>query len=521
MYKVLLVDDEFIILDGIASVMDWEACGTVLAGTAQNGVEALEMVKRDPPDIIISDIRMPGLDGLQLIAAVAELYPDTQFIMLTGFSEFDYAKTAMQYGVKHYLLKPCSEESLAESLAELVQERKERDEHRQFVQSIKYGLERVLPHAKEQFLTEFVTNKTYGVREWTYFGELFGLQFQSQRVRLLLFAVEGDHEYEHLFAVKNIAEDMIRHRMLSSTVGSHVLILMEDALKEEELFERIGGIRDAFRKYYRFDLTAALSDPGELTQVRRMYNRTLHCLNHRFYLGEGSLITERDIAERGKAEAEADKQSGQPFEYDEKRFAIPIQAGNWEEAERELARLFRQLSDARLSIAETKSYLVQMFMEVVRLCDPAPMKDAMDQMTRELETGTLQSFQQFVLAVAKQAALERFERHRRKHSQIVEQVKSIVERRYREESLTLQTIAGEMYMNPDYIGKMFKKETGEKFTQYIIGFRIQKALELIERGGYSIASLAEETGFGDNASYFSKVFKKHTGFSPSEYKKSQ
>ncbi|ASA20123.1 response regulator transcription factor [Paenibacillus donghaensis] len=513
MQKVLLVDDEFIILDGISSVIDWESLGTVLTGTAQNSVEALEMIEQNPPDIMITDIRMPGMDGLELVAKVSELYPQISFIVLTGFSEFNYAKTAMQYGVKHYLLKPCSEESLNEALAELVQEREEREQQENFIMSIKYGLERVMPHAKEQFLKEFVTNKTYGVKEWQYFGDLFGFSFQSQTVRLLLVEIEGAHEYEHLFAVRNIAEDIFQNPILSSTVGRRVLLLMEDGLTEPELFTRIDTIRETFMKYYHIDLTASLSEAGELSQARRLYTQTVECLNHRFYLGEGSLITEKDISA---------PDDGQEIELqmDQERMILLIKAGHWEDAEEELRALLLSLSELRCNIAKTKSYLIQIFMEIIRLCEQERMQVYMDKLPGVIETSTLQSFQQFVLDIAKEVTLERYARNRCKQSQMVITMKQLVQTRYRDETLTLQTIANEMYMNPDYVGKMFKKETGDRFTNYMMTYRIQKALERIEQEeSCTITNLAEESGFGDNVSYFSKMFKKHTGFSPSEYKR--
>ena len=513
MYKVLLVDDEWLILDGISSVMDWARLGTQLIGTAQNGLEALTIVRGSPPDIVITDIRMPGMDGLQLVGAVAAQYPWISFIMLTGFSEFDYAKTAMQHGVKHYLLKPCSEESLVEAITEIVQEKQERASQESFVQSIKYDLERVLPHAKEHFLKEFVTNKTYGVREWQYFGDLFGLHFQTQSVRLLLVEIEGEHEYEHLFAVKNIAEDIFPNPILSSTVGQHVLLLMENELSEAQFFEKIDSIRATFMKYYHFDLTAALSETGELAQARRLYAQTLVCLNHRFYLGEGSLIMERDISLSGERDSSE-------WEYDQGRLVTAIKAGHWEEAEKELRQMFQLLSDLRYDISKTKSYLIQMFMELIRLCGPSEMKTYMDKLPGLIETSTLQSFQQYVMGIAQEIALHNYERNRCRQSQMVLHMKNIVQSRFKDESLTLQSIAGEIYMNPDYISKMFKKETGEKFTNYMMSFRIQKALETISQSGeFTIAALAEETGFGGNSSYFSKMFKKYTGFSPSEYKK--
>lgn len=513
MQKVLLVDDEFIILDGISSVMNWGALGTELIGTAQNGLEALEIIKQAIPDIIITDIRMPGMDGLELVATVTALYPETSFIMLTGFSEFDYAMMAMQYGVKHYLLKPCSEESLNEALSEVVQKREERQNEENFILSIKYGLERVLPHAKEQFLKELVTNKTYGVEEWKYFGELFGLNFQSQRVRLLLVEVEGEHEYEHLFAISNISGDIFQHHILSSTVGRRVLLLMEDKLSEAALFEKIDSIRATFMKYYHIDLTAALSEPGELTQVRRLFTQTIECLSHRFYLGEGSLITEKDISI-------PEDEEGLELQLDLERLVMLMKAGHWSDAECELQTILQQLLNLRYGIAKTKSYLIQIFMEIIRLSGQNKMQSYIDKLPQMIETSTLQSFQQFVLNIAEEITLDRYDRNCSKQSQMVAEIQAIVNKRYREETLTLQTVAQEIYMNPDYVSKMFKKQTGEKFTNYVMKYRMQKALGIIEGcEHFTIGPLAEEVGFGDNVSYFSKAFKKFTGFSPSEYKK--
>ena len=108
MYSVLLVDDERIILEGLSVVVEWERHGTALAGKAKNGAEALEMIREIRPDIVITDLKMPNMNGLELIAAVREEYPDIVFVILSGYDEFEYAQRAMQYGVRHYLLKPAA-----------------------------------------------------------------------------------------------------------------------------------------------------------------------------------------------------------------------------------------------------------------------------------------------------------------------------------------------------------------------------------------------------------------------------
>src|SRR5690554_290522 len=122
MYSVLLVDDERTILDGISSIVDWEEQGVTLSGTANNGVEALEFIKEYQPDIVISDIMMPGLNGIQLVQKTFKTHPLIKFILLSGYSEFEYARQAMGYGVKHYLLKPSNEDIISEAIGEVVSE---------------------------------------------------------------------------------------------------------------------------------------------------------------------------------------------------------------------------------------------------------------------------------------------------------------------------------------------------------------------------------------------------------------
>ena len=183
-------------------MVDWAAAGTELVDTARNGVEALGKIESAKPDIIITDISMPGLDGLGLIEKASEAYPSVRFIMLSGYKEFEYARKAMQYGVKHYLLKPCNENQIHDALVELLQERQDAQVKEHVAGEIKQRLQRVLPHVKEQFLLEFMTNRTYGPVDLAYYQELFNMELQQNSVRLLLLRIVDEHDYSHLFAIK-------------------------------------------------------------------------------------------------------------------------------------------------------------------------------------------------------------------------------------------------------------------------------------------------------------------------------
>ncbi|MEX2415998.1 MAG: response regulator [Paenibacillaceae bacterium] len=516
MYKVLLVDDERIILEGISKIIDWGAYGTVLAGTARNGLEAYEFIAAHQPDIVITDIRMPGMDGLQLVEKVRENDRHVQFIMLSGFSEFDYARKAMRYGVKHYLLKPCNEQLITQALAEVVDEWNHTQSKEQFMEKIESELKKVLPHAKEQFLKEFVTNKTYGKRDWDDYCSLFGIQLDDQKVRMLLFQLEGVFEFEHMFALKNIAEDILGDQtlLLSTTISKQVLLLIENSNEEELLFGLIDSIKTTFFDFYKIDVTIALSEAGDISQARSLFKETLACLNYRFYLGEGSLITKRDMGT-----IEEDHQLD--FTYDEDKLCLLIKTGRMDDVLKEIEEFFEALVHLRMDTTVTKSYVIPMYMAIIRQGNPRSMHIYLKEFVRLDKLDTIQGLRDFVEHAAREITSDHYELTKNKQSSVINKVERIIHSNLHNAQLSLYGVANEMlYMNADYLGKLFKKETGERFSNYVMKARMEKAIELIgEMEDVRVFELAELLGFGDNPQYFSQVFKKHTGFTPTEFKR--
>lgn len=510
MYKVLLVDDERIILDGISQMVDWPAFQTELSGTAHNGIQAYEKIMEDPPDIVVSDIRMPGLDGLGLVAKTHATHPHVKFVLLSGYGEFEYANRAMQFGVKHYLLKPTNEIKIAEALKEVTEELDQRHRREAFTRDMKQRFEKVIPHVKEQVLKEFVTNKTYGRRDLEEYRSLFPYDF-DQPVRLLLCQIEGDTDFEHQFAVKNIAENLLQTPLLSTTLGEHALLLLSDTEDQELLHSRLQEIRRTFRLYYKMDVTIAISEPESMMKVRKLYRETLQCLNYRFYLDESGIITRKDTFASDSGTSE--------FSLDEERLAMAVRSGDREEAAIALAEFMAELKRAQLSIEMTKSYAIQQYAALIRMADPERMKEAYKQIPEMAEMSTLQAIQSFLEASVKEITSQNYERYTCKYNAIVRKVIEIVEEQLGNSALSLNLVAHEMlYMNADYLGKLFKKETGEKFSNYVMRIRIQQATKLmVSDPDIKIFEMAEMLGFGDNPQYFSQVFKKQMGCTPSEF----
>ncbi len=515
MYKVLLVDDERIILDGISQTIEWEQLDCRLVGTARNGISALQEIEEERPDIVITDIKMPGMNGLELVEKVHAFDPTIKFIMLSGFNEFEYAQSAMEYGVRHYLLKPCNEGKIMNALSEMIAEIAQDEEQAQFVRQMKEGLEKAVPHARAQLLKEFVTNKTYGKRDWEAYHKLIDFELVDRTVRLILFQPEGQFDFEHMYAVQNIAEELLGIPVLSTTIGDRVLMLVEDQTPQELLQEKLDKIRSAYVQYYKTDLTIALSEADDIAAARRLYKETLECLNHRFYLGEGGLITKRDIT------LAAEDQESKDFVYDEEQLILLIKSGRSEDAAGKLEEFFATLAEWRLDIPVTRSYVIQLFLSIIRLGDADQMEHNMKRLSELMVMNTLTMLQDFMMQITEEVTLCFYERNKNKHYAIVRQVQDIIDQNLGRSSLSLNWIASEvLYMNADYLGKLFKKETGEKFTHYLTRKRVERAIDILqENPDMKIFELADLSGFGDHPQYFSQVFKKQTGYTPSEYKR--
>ncbi|MDO4321478.1 MAG: response regulator [Lachnospiraceae bacterium] len=497
MIKLLIVDDERIIRETIASLIDWNALGMTVIGTAENGIEAYNMILDEYPEIILTDIKMPGFSGLDLIQRIKEISPETQFVILSGYGEFEYAQRAMQYGVKHYLLKPCNEEQIIASLTsaktDYLKAAAAKDPTanssalmKQMIMKniLASALQEPLP-ATEAILPPYenyisITQTSYTLF-YVYYIENENFLFVYEELKKRTERALSDDFPLYAFYVKGTfiffypSDDS-----LSSSVQDFLI-----GLKELPI-----GRLSEYRKVSFDNLPLLIS---ELTRHIRHYESIYQMDGHAVLpiYNHNSVIKEM---------------------YQAMEQAFSVEGEGTEEALSNLFRLIDDISDLYLLKQQASSLVIQ---AVSKQASP-DMSDAMQYL---VNVHQLQSCDSVRLSLRAKLT-EYFNSYHASlsPSSLSQRIITYTEQNLEKPGLSLKWLAENyLFMNVDYISKRFAKETGLKFSKYLNDLRIQKAKYYMEAGSYTIHEIAELVGCGQNPQYFSQIFKKNTGLSPSQY----
>lgn len=479
-YGLLLynIEDEEMICQAIANIIDWEKYDIRLIGTCTDGVDAYHTILDECPDIVMTDIRMPGISGLELIERISRTDLNTQFIILSGYGEFDYAKRAMKCGVRHYLLKPCTEEQIIDCIQDVtrdyyqaVSERDSekgpngallKDLHKTLIQNmIREGVS--LISLSDSFFESYehyldLTNVPYQFCCVYYLEEknldLCLKEFHTFRQEsmpdtevyliyikniLLFFFTNGESSYEELDAY-----------FQSVSFPGETVSVDYQRQKYPDLKSLLTML---IKRIKRYDIMYFIEGTGKVPTFN--YGQIVEKINH----------------------------------------LVPLlSAGNSEERESSL----RELKSILTSVSN-KDFLLQLADNIII------------SLGTHLPSGILPEITDFLYNLHKEENM----------AQIPVLVLDYIQEHYKNPDLTLKWISENyLYMNVSYVSRCFTKETGEKFSGFLMNLRVQKAKEILaSSGGEKIQDVAELVGCGNTPYYFSKIFKKCTGLTPSAYVK--
>jgi two-component system response regulator YesN len=517
-YNVLLVDDERIIREGLAGKVPWSRYGLALCAQAADGEKGLGKIRSEDIHVVITDIKMPGIDGLELIRRARQIKPDIRFIVLSGYDEFEFAQTAMQYGVRHYLLKPTKMQEIDKILKEVCADLARMEEKRSFVEKIKQNMKRNLPLIKEQFFRDLIMHKMYTSREMSSYLSFFGISPESVRtVTLLLFAPAGQQSFERLLTLQLISQRCLENRgLLLTTIIKEALVAVVRDAETEELLQRIEEIKSRFSRFDDSAVTVAVSGSAALDAIHTLYREARNLLKHSFYYGEDSIITRQEALEGSGSYNRGD------LHYYIEEACLAIQCGNDQDYRKAMGCFWSELRTQKLSQKSICDAIIDLLLTAARYDGYERVNTYIDTIKRIEETHTLEELEKLIDRCCSTVVRWNFEQFNSRKSRLVEKLKNKTRENLARPELTLKWLAQTLvYANVDYLSKLFKRETGETFKHYLTRLRVEEAKDLLQRSpGVPVAEVARRAGFGENARYFCTVFRKHVGQPPAEYRRS-
>ena len=538
MYRVMIVDDEPLILAGIASLLDWKEYGCEISGKAANGQQALKLMEEQKPDIVITDIKMPGMDGIGFMKAVKERgWDDVIFILLTNLEEFSLARQALSLGAVEYLVKmELTEEKLADSLRLAMERREMKRKAEAAGTAVTVSREEAVRGYIEKLLTDggtFSGGASSGNASEAS-AQNQGEGYDSCLRRPVLAIISFNYGYEGFSSdftredqkkvisfAENIIEQMVKgyfdHSCLvRRELNSLVLVMSTDGIEDyREQIRSLGEkIISVVKDYFEVSVSVAVSSRKEsLGEFGALLYEAMSATNHYFYHSLDPVVF---YSEECETSARHTGSFHIGFLKKDLSQAVALNdSGRLEEILDQVACLLREHNPSRqqaVNACANLYFFLSSFFEDGEEPDFPYEVNIMEKLGR---LGTLGQIIQWINWF-KEAVSQILERRRdTRVDKIAEMVREYVMEHYKER-ITLGQAAEALNISQGYLSTAFKKQSGESFTNYVSAIKIEKAKELIASHQYMMYEVSDLLGF-DTPFYFSKVFKKVTGMSPKEY----
>ncbi|MBT2291050.1 response regulator transcription factor [Paenibacillus albidus] len=514
MIKVLIVDDEPKLREGLRALIPWEELGYTVVATAANGLQALEKYHTCHPELIVADIRMPGMDGLELIAELREQGSNCHVLILSGYADFEYAKRAIAHRIDGYLLKPVDEEEMVSYLIEL------RDTIAQEGRFSRWNEEEPARN-REMLLRALLqpASAEEGEDDPAKHVAALGLKPGHVEVVLLeLLAPSGSGEEDER-AVKAAVEQHFGSsgERLFFTLPPYIGLLLQEPLQGEQergqLMEELSGL--IRRKGYDFSAATGGTVPGP-EEAALSFQVARELLRRAFFFRKGILIS-ADLS--GMLFAGVLEERAEEGQDAESRLLLAVETGNRAAIEPLVKVICADLLASGSEEQRIKDTFVRILSTVLARLEPVYPEIRSNAAKHSPPIGEL--YQSHYLADLQEQVVNFLAEIADQMSSggkgnEIKKITELIHRRYNE-NLKLETLSELFSYNSAYLGKMFKNTTGEYFNTYVDKVRIEKAKEFLAQG-MKVYEVAEKVGYM-NPDYFNAKFRKYVGTSPSSFRK--
>lgn len=527
LYNVLLVDDEADVLQAMKKKIDWEALGFCLAGTAENGQEALEMAEQLHIDVVMTDIKMPYMDGLTLCKNLKQSYRNMKVIIYSGFDDFEFAREAVHLEAEEYLLKPISAGDMEAAFSKVRKKLdQEYDEYRNLNRLSEY-YRKSLPAMREQLVMGILEGRIAGERARAMM-ETYEICLDSPFyvVAALYMDVNPREEQPQpaqLFtlSLKDMVQDYLKNRtrfFSTAFLDQVIVIFMLDEREEiDQVLYHLDQICKMGFHVLKSSVTAAVGQICANTDaLHTSYEEAVNAMEYRSILGSGQVLYINDIEP-------CSEENILVTEHEFQNLVHAVKLGNRDETNAAIAQIMDSIRKEPISPGQYQLLFMELLSELMKIGRAYKLHPnqifgehagSWQELYRMVTVDELEGWLQEVCT-----NLRHVLRHERRDSaaRLTEQAKAYIEEHYKESDLSADSLCRCLNVSAAYFSTIFKREVGMSFVAYLTKIRLEHALELFRTTEDKTYIIASRVGYME-PNYFSYVFKKQYGISPSKYR---
>ena len=524
MYKIMLVDDEEEVRKSIIQKISWERVGFEIAADAENAQDALEKLEATDPDVIITDIKMPFIDGLEFAQKAKEILPFVKIIIFSGYDEFSYAREAIKLNVFEYILKPVNVEELTQILERVKNNLDKELEEKRDVARMRENYMKSLPILRQQFLSDLIRGRAEEPAEKI---AAYNLKLSGAEFSVAVFSVEPPKESNssHLsfsllkekdlipFSVKEIIDEKFSAYNFESFLCEGQIAVITSAPRVIYIAKEICA---ECKKILTVNVTAGIGKIHELPKISESYREACSALSYKAVLGAGAAIYIGDAEPAKKLSGARLTRLAESEFAAAVKFCDPNSAELLDEAVDKVCapmeNVYRPFNEYQVYLTAVLNALAQLAVQY-----DIYIEEIRNFITALPEIETTLDFAKWLKRAAKEINSQINRERESAGKEIVRNAKKIMETRFYDAELSIESIAKELNFSPAYFSTLFKKETGESAASYLANTRLNFAAGLLRGSDEKTYVVAQKSGYSET-NYFSYSFKKKFGVSPTKYR---
>lgn len=532
LYRTLLVDDEVEVRKSILKKIAWEEIGFTVVADAENGQDALEKASNLELDVVLTDIKMPFLDGLSLAEKLREKNPSIQIILFSGFDAFEYAQKAIQLNAVEYILKPVDMRELTKILQKVHAKIEKEREEKTNLEHIREQYQKSLPLVKERFfgnLLKGIVREEDAIEQLKEYHKTLGngrfwtvaLTYTEQLGKTSLENNVFSEEKALIpFSVRKLLEECLQEFCTVHFFYSDKLAMIVAFQEEGEILkflDRIDEVCKESKRLLQLDTSVGIGFCCDrLSKLPISYKEAKTALDYKMILGAGKAIYVGDVEPEQRLEIRFDEKK-------EQEFIARIKFGTEKEIEETVEKLIDVTGESPVPFQQYQIYLLGMMSAMIKLAQGSSLDlgeifgKEMNYFHHLAESHSKEQLKQWFCSACKKLNQAIHIERVSNAKQVIQNAKQYIMEHYQEESLSVESLCSYLHISPAYFSTLFKRETGQSYVAYVTDIRLQKAVELLHTTDDKTYMIAEKVGYAE-PNYFSYVFKKRFGVSPSKYR---